>query len=348
MNLQGPKYIHPESDIRTRPPFSSNGEIKGNVSRVFSGIGTFKNYRYHIELDPKVKPVVHPPRKIALSLQPKLEKKLDEMVKQGIIVPVDEATDLVNSHVVREKTTGSLRIYLDPKDLNKAIKREYYPVLTVDMVTNRLQGATHFSHLDVKSAYWNVELDVESSKLTTFNNHKGRFRFKKMPYGIRSSQDIYQKKMDEAFDKWKGAFAIVDDIQVYGNDTNHNMPLHEAMERTRQAGLKMNYDKCVLKTKSCTFLSNVYAPQGVMPDPKKVEAITKMQAPQTKQELQSVLGIVNYLGQFLKDMSQLTHNMKLLLNKNALFQVTDRHEAIFQKLKESMSSDSCLRYFDAS
>ena len=102
---------------------------------------------------------------------------------------------------------------------------------------------------------------------------------------MSSSQDIYQKKMDQAFDKCKGAFAIADDIQVYGSDTNHDIHLHEAMERTRQAWLKLNYDKCGIKTKSCTLFGNVYTPQGVMPDPKKVEAIKKMQAPQTKQEL---------------------------------------------------------------
>ena len=93
--------------------------------------------------------------------------------------------------------------------------------------------------------------------------------------------------MDQAFDKCKGAFAIADDIQVYGNDTNHDMHLHEAMEKTKQAGLKLNYDKCVIKTKSCTFLVMFIPLKGVMPDPKKVEAIKKMQAPQTKQELQS-------------------------------------------------------------
>ena len=246
----------------------------------FSGKGTFKNYRYNIELDPKVKPVIHPPRKIALSLQPKLQRELDEMQTQGIIVPVDEPTDWINSLVVREKPNGSLRICLDPKDLNKRIKRECYPVPTVDMVTNWLQAAILFSHLDGKSAYWNVELDEQSSKLTC-NTHNGRFRYKKMPYEMSSSQDIYQMKMDQACDKCTGAFAVADDIQVYGSDTNHDIHLHEAMERTRQAGLKLNYDKCVIKTKSCTFFGNVYTPQGVMPDPKKVEATKKMQAPQT-------------------------------------------------------------------
>ena len=140
-----------------------------------------------------VKPVICPPRKIASSLQPKLDKQLDEMVKQGIIVPVEEP-DWVNSLVVREKSKSSFRICFNPKDLNKAIKREHYPVPTVDMVTNMLQDATLFSHLDGRSAYWNVELDEESSKLTTFNTHKGRFRYKKMSYGMRNSQDIHQKK----------------------------------------------------------------------------------------------------------------------------------------------------------
>ena len=73
-------------------------------------------------------------------------------------------------------------------------------------------------------------------------------------------QDIYQKKMDQAFDKCKCAFAIADGIQIYGNDTNHDKHLHEAMERNRQAGLKLNYEKCIIKSKSGTFFGNVYTP----------------------------------------------------------------------------------------
>ena len=97
LNVQGPKYIHPDSDIRTRPPNSSKAQLREMYPECFSGIGTFTNYRYHTELDPKVKPVIHPPRNIALPLHPKLERELDEMVKQGSIVPVDERTDWINS-----------------------------------------------------------------------------------------------------------------------------------------------------------------------------------------------------------------------------------------------------------
>ena len=78
--------------------------------------------------------MVHPVRKIALTLIHKLDKELDSMLVDGITVPVVEPTDWVNSLVVREKPNGSLRVCLEPRDLNKATKREHYPVPTVDSV----------------------------------------------------------------------------------------------------------------------------------------------------------------------------------------------------------------------
>ena len=85
---------------------------------------------------------------------------------------MDEPTYWVNSLVVRKKPNGSLRICLDPKDLNKENIWEHHPVLTADMVTNRLKGASLFSYLDGKSEYCNVELDEESSMLMTFTPTK--------------------------------------------------------------------------------------------------------------------------------------------------------------------------------
>ena len=165
----------------------------------FTGIGTFKNYNYHIELDENAKPVVYPVRKIALALIPKLDKELDSRLADGIIVPADEPIDCINSLVVREKPNGSLRVCLDPRDLNKAIRREHYPVPTVQSITTKLHGSTLFSRLDAKSAYWNVKLDEESSYLTTFNTHRGRLRYTRMSYGTNSSQDIFQNRMDQTF-----------------------------------------------------------------------------------------------------------------------------------------------------
>ena len=96
------------------------------------------------------------------------------------------------------------------------------------------------------------------------------------------------------------------------------------------------------------FFGNIFTPDGVKPDLKKVEAIKKMQAPQTKQELQSFLGMIKVLGQFIKNMSELTSNLRSLLKKDTLFQWTESPETNFQKLKDGITSDSCLMYFNSS
>ena len=163
---------------------------------------------------------------LALSLQNKIE---EEMVKQGIIAPVEGHSDWVNSLVISEKPNGRLRVCLDPKDLNKAIKREHHLILTLDDITPRLHGCTLFSKLGVLDGYWNIKLNEESTLLTAFNTHKGRYRFLRMPLRLKMSQDIFHKKIDQTYEKCKGAVGIAYDIQVLRNDNTHDLHLHEPM-----------------------------------------------------------------------------------------------------------------------
>ena len=88
-DFQGPKYVHPENDIKSRPSIKSREQLRAMYLKYFTGIGTFKNYKYYIELDKIAKQVVHTVRKTILSLIPKLDKDLDSMLADGIIVPVD-------------------------------------------------------------------------------------------------------------------------------------------------------------------------------------------------------------------------------------------------------------------
>ena len=106
-----------------------------------------------------------------------------------------------------------------------------------------------------------------------------------MPFGLRMSQDIFQKKFDETHEKCRGAGGNVDDIGVFVTESTHDYNLQEAMDRTRKAGIKLNFDKCIVEVKSYSFFGEIYTPQRVKPDPRKVEAIKKMQALSSKQEL---------------------------------------------------------------
>ena len=108
-------------------------------------------------------------------------------------------TPWISSMVVVPKPNGTLPC-LDPKDLNRALQRENYPLPTIEEVASRLHGAKVFTVLDVACGFWHVVLDEQSSFLTTFNMPFGRYRWKRMPFGIKSAPEIFQHKMHKLND----------------------------------------------------------------------------------------------------------------------------------------------------
>ena len=88
---------------------------------------------------------------------------------------------------------------------------------TIDDITSQLHGAKYFSVLDATKGYWSIQLDKPSSLLTTFNTPFGRYRYLRLAMGIRSAQDIFQRKIDEIFEHMQGVTSICDDILVFGN-----------------------------------------------------------------------------------------------------------------------------------
>ena len=158
-------------------------DIAEEYSELFQGLGQCP--RIHtMQTIPEVQPVVHAPRRVPFALRDRLKSELDKEESLGVIVKVDEPTDWVNYITIVEKRNGSLRICLDPRDINKALKREHYSCPTVDDIAAKLHGAQVFTVLDATSGYWQVKLDKKSSLLTTFNTSFGRYRFTRLPFGV--------------------------------------------------------------------------------------------------------------------------------------------------------------------
>ena len=169
-------------------------EILAEFPDVFTGMGCMGG-TYHIELDDTVEPVIHPPRRVPYSLLEKLKQKLQELEEKNDIQKVNRPTPWVNSLVIVEKRNGSLRFCLDPRDLNKVIHREHHRIPIAEDLAGRLSGKKVFSIVDEKDGFLQVRLDDESSHLCTFNTPYGRYRFKRMPFGISSAPEVFQKKM---------------------------------------------------------------------------------------------------------------------------------------------------------
>ena len=89
-----------------------------------------------------------------------------------------------------------------------------------------------------------------------------------MPFELRMSHDIFQQNIDQTYENGKDAVGVADDVQVFGNEKTHDRNLHEAMECTRKAGIKLNFDKCIIKTNCCSLFGNLYILEGVKPDPR--------------------------------------------------------------------------------
>ena len=163
--------------------------------------------KYHIETDPTVKPSQNPPRRVPVATKSTIKKKINQMIKEGILANVSESTDWISNMVAAKKSNGDLRICIDPSHLNRAIRRPRYAMPTIEDVLPKLTKAKIFTVLDT-NGYWQVQLDEESSYLTTMWTPCGRVRWLRMPFGIKSASEEFQRRMCEIFGDLPGTKSL--------------------------------------------------------------------------------------------------------------------------------------------
>jgi hypothetical protein len=294
--------------------------------------------------------VIHPPRRIPFALRDGLKEELNSLVEKGILSPVTQPTDWVNSFVCVTKPSGKIRLCLDPKDLNKAIKRPHYYTPTFEDILPKLSGARWFSILDARSGYWNIALDEESSLLTTFNTPFGRYKYNRLPFGLNVAQDVFQRKIDETFGDIPGCFGIADDLVIAGwreDGTDHDETLHTVLQRARNTGTRFNDEKMVVRCKQIPFFGHVIGEDGVKPDPNKIDAIENMKPPKDVTQLQTILGMVNYLSRFSPRLAALTAPLRDLCKKDNEFIWGPEHDQAFTNVKTEITSVPNLQYYDS-
>ena len=291
--------------------------------------------------------MIHAPRKCPIHLRDEIEEELKTMESQGIIRKVSEPPEWVSSIVYIRKKNGKLRLCLDPKDLNRAIMRCHYKTPTMEKLAHKLSGAQHFSKLDAKNGYWSLLLE-ESQLLTTFHSPFGRFCFRRMPFGLVMSQDIFMQKRDMILEKCSGTIGLIDDVIVYGKTKEgHDSNVHNLMRIARTEGLCFNSEKCVTEQKRIHFWGAIYK-NGIRPDSSKVEAIKQLPSPTNITDLQKVLGIVIYSPPFIPHLSDLTEPMRDLQKKESEYQWTASHQKALQKIKDLICKEMSLTYFNPS
>ena len=172
------------------------------------------------------------PRRIAVPLFKKVKKELDRMLELGGIKRVEEPTPWCSGMVVVSKDNGNVHICVDLTKLNEGVCRERCMLPSVDEILAQLRGAKIFSKLDANSGFWQIKLAKDSALLTTFITPYGRFCFNRVPFGITSAPEYFQRRMSQLV-----VICMIDDILVYADtQEEHDCILKTVLHKIEKEG----------------------------------------------------------------------------------------------------------------
>ena len=241
----------------------------------------------------------------------------------------------------------NMRICIDPRPLNKSLKREQYQLPTLEEVLPDLAKSCLFSKLDLAKGYWHVKLDDDSQELTTMGTPFGRYCWTKLPVGLSMSAEIFQRKLSQALEGLPGVICVADDIVVHAsNERMHDHHMRQLLERCQKVGIRLNKEKCVFKTDKMVYMGHLISSKGVEPDPEKVQGITGMPAPTNKSEILALQGTINYLAKFLPHLSDVMQPIRELGKDDVEFVWRKKQEVALETVKKLVTLAPVLAFHD--
>jgi transposase InsO family protein len=328
---------------------TSTDALITQFSDLFDGLGKLKDVQVELHIDETVPAVAQPHRRIPFHVRKQLEEQLERDEKSGVIERVEGATPWVSPLVVvpKPKAPGQIRVCVDMREANVAIKRERHITPTISEIIHDLNGATVFSKLDLNQGYNQLELSPSSRYITTFSTHVGLWRYKRLNFGVSSAAEVFQNAIRNTLSGLSGAINISDDILVYGTtQAEHDANLHATFQRLRENKLTLNKAKCVYNKHTLEFFGYIFSQEGMMADPKKIKDIVELDTPTNASMVRSLLGMANFCARFIPGYATITEPLRKLTKKKSLWQWTEAHNTALNKIRSALTSAPVLAYFD--
>ena len=312
-------------------------------------MGEMKGVTGTIHLKEGAVPRFYKPRPLPYAMKEKGDKELDRLVKENIIVAVQNS-EWAAPVVPVLKPNGEVRLCGDYSvTVNRDCQVDQYPIPAIEDLYAKLAGGEKFTKLDLSNAYLQVSLDEASQELLTVNTHRGLYKYKRLPYGVASSPGIFQRAMDTLLQGIPGVCTYLDDILVTGvNDEAHKKSLTAVLDRLLQTGVKAKKNKCVFFQEQIEYLGHRIDSQGLRPMENKVKAVKDAPRPTSVEQLRSYLGLLNHYAKFLPNLSQVLVPLYKLLKKDEKFIWKKEQEEAFEKSKNLLQSEALLVHYDSS
>ena len=306
-----------------------------------------KGLEAHITMKDGAKPIFIKPRRVPYALKDEVERELDKLEKNGVIVKT-ERSQWASPIVVVPKADKSVRICGDYKiTINSAVEDEQYPLPTQQDLYAALSGSKFFSKLDLSHAYAQLNVDAESREYLTINTHKGLYSYTKLPYGVKSAPKIFQAKMDMILQGVPNCVCKQDDILIGGVSWQENIKiLSEVLERLHKYNIHLKMAKCEFLKREVVYLGLKIDAEGLHPVDEKVDAVKRAPVPKNVKELRSFLGMVQYYHSFLPDLATTLAPLHELLKKGVQWAWTRECQQAYEACKQNLTSDTLLVHYE--
>ncbi len=223
--------------------------------KMFDGtLGVYPRKKVHIDIDPNAKPVhsrLYPVPQIHLKT---FKKELNHLVRIGVRVAQQESEWVSPSFIIPKKDS---KVYLISNlcQLNKVIRRKQYTLPIITDILRKHSEYKFFTKLDVNMQYYTFELDKESQDLCTIVTPFGKYKYMRLPMGLKCSPDIAQAAMENVLSDIKDANVYINDVGAFSNDWDHHVNLLATiLPWLRENGFTINPLKCEWAAKETDWL----------------------------------------------------------------------------------------------
>uniref|UniRef100_A0A5S6QAX4 RNA-directed DNA polymerase n=1 Tax=Trichuris muris TaxID=70415 RepID=A0A5S6QAX4_TRIMR len=310
-------------------------------------LGTYRGPKVTLPIDPKVTPIREKARNVPLAIRPRIEAEISRLLKEKVLEPINNpkwSTPVVP--II--KPTGAVRLCGDYKiTINTALQEHPFPIPSVNQLLSNLSGGGFYAKIDMANAYLQLPVDNASAEAQTIATHMGAFKVNRLQFGVCIAPGIFQQVMDDLLRNIPGTTPYFDGILIRAPTLSELADrLRQVLQIFRNTGLHGRKEKCLFGVKSIDFLGYKIDSSGIHPSKTKVEAIQNAPIPTNKEELQAFLGLLNFYNSFLKDKATVAEPLHRLLDKDAKWFWTKRHDQSFEAVKRLLTSTSVLVPFD--